>query len=100
MAARAILLLLETLLLFATKRIVMIFCRRKTDPRCRIKIGRTVFLSTRPTPGSPASHAGMKFVRGIQATGKNIRAGIVLETPPQAPRALFGIFGTFFWHTT
>jgi len=82
MAARTILFLLESSLLFATKRIVLILCRRKTDPRDRIKIGRAVFLSTGPTPGSSASHAGMEFVRGIQATCKNIRTGIIFQTPP------------------
>jgi len=82
MAARAIVFLPESILLFAAKRIMMILRRRKTDPRCRVKIGRTVFLSTRPTPGSSASHAGMEFVRRIQTTGKNIRTSIVLQAPP------------------
>jgi len=98
MPSTTIILLLEASFCLAAKRVVIILRILKTLARRRIRIGRTILLSTCPTPCSAAALAYMEFVIVIKAAGEDIITRGIFETPPLTPGALLSIRRTGIRH--
>jgi len=78
--------------LFApTTLLVRIFCSSEPRARRGIIIMPTELLATCPAPGASTSLADVKNILLIQATGKNIGARIVLQSPSPTPGTFFRI---------
>lgn len=71
---------------------------RITGALCLLTGGRVNVLSTKlfatgPTPGTAAASADHEAASRLETACKNIVAGGILEGPPFAPGALFGVGG-------
>ena len=92
-----VLLLLESRLLSATERIMLIFRIWLLLTRFRIVIQGTVLQTTIPAPRATTSKILVKFVLVIQATGKDVGTSIIFQTPTFTPGALPSIIHSFLW---
>jgi hypothetical protein len=91
--------LFETLFLLTAQGVMIIFCIRFFLTSCRIYVGRTVLLSTSPTPSSTTSLAYMKLVLEIEATCKYISTGRIFQRPSLTPGTSLSVIRTGFWHS-
>jgi hypothetical protein len=90
----AVALLREALLRLTAKGVVPVLRIWSALARGRISVEAAVFLSAGPTPRLSAPLAHVEFVLVIEAAGKDIVAGGILQRPAAAPWTLFGICGT------
>ena len=97
MTTLTVLLLLKSRFIAAAESIMMILGIWLLFTRFRIVIQSTVFQTAIPAPGATTSISNVKFIFVIQATGKDIRAGVIFEAPTFTPGALPSIIHSFLW---
>ena len=90
-SASAVTLLREALFCLTAKGIMPILRIWSALARRRISVETTVLLSAGPAPRLSASLADMELVLVIEATGKDIVTGGVLQRPAAAPGAALRI---------
>jgi hypothetical protein len=89
----AIVLPLVSLLLDAAASVVVVSGRLRPAAGHRVVILSAELFATLPTPGAAAAGPYDKSATRIEATGKDVVAGRILQAPAGAPGALLGVVG-------
>jgi len=72
-------------------RIVVVSCRRSSEPRIRIHVGAAELLAAFPAPGLAAAGSNDKCAVRRKSAGKDIITGGVFQAPTVTPGTLLGV---------